>query len=383
MRLSKRLRRALPAIPDLPPNTDPKLRAVINAMKEALEVRLGRRGDPMEEMLTRQDLVDTGLAVQSSPSSTTLVPVIVEDSGSRIIPPVPLGFSAEGVLGGVSLSWENPFQAYRVHAFTEVWRGQSADPESRILISSSRGSVFFDRIPDDDAGDYWYWIRFVSTFNREGPFSLPFQAAKPADAARLIEELSGKLDESMLTSAFRDEIALMQNSWGIKLDPSGSYASGFMTYNDGRTASFAVLADEFYIGSPAVGRVKPFIVSDGTVYIDTAVIREASIDQGKLGAISFGKITDSAGRPVTTVAGRLRADVIDVENLQVTDGNIAGVLRSNAVASNGQPRWVLDKEGGLTLNGSGVGGRMEVRDDVIKVFDSAVRVRVQIGNLKA
>lgn len=382
MKMVRVAKRALPNIPDLPSNTDPKLRSVINALKEALEVRLGRRGDPMEEMLTKRDLVEAGIAKIITPTSTDLAPVMVQDPGARVVPPVPLGFSAEGIMGGVMLTWENPFSAYNVHAYTEIWRGQSNDPAARILINSSRGNTFHDRIADDNAGVFWYWIRFVSEFNREGPFSLPFQASKPATAEQLIAELSGKVDRSMLTEAFNTTVAKLENSWGIKLDPTGSYASGFMTYNDGKTASFAVLADEFWVGSPQVGRIKPFIIANGTVYIDTAVIRDASIGQGKLGPISFGKIIDSAGNPVTTLAGKLRADAIDVASLQVTDGNIAGVLRSNQVSANGQPRWVLDKNGGLTLNGSGVGGRMEIRDDVIKVFDGNGRLRVQLGNLR-
>jgi hypothetical protein len=167
----------------------------------------------------------------------------------------------------------------------------------------------------------------------------------------------------------------------LRLNTNG-YVSGFGAYNDGKVSEFTVVADRFSVAPPgSTGRVKPFIINGGVVYIDTAMIRDASIQQGKLGPISFGKIVDVAGNPVTTLAGKLRADAIDVASLQVTDANIAGVLRSNQVASNGQPRWMLDKNGGMALNGSGAGGRMEIRDAVIKVFDATGRRRVQIGNL--
>ena len=368
------------AIPEPPRSADPALRAFLLSMKEAVEVRLGRRGDPLEEAITKRELVDSGIAKLRSARQSDLLPVTVTPSEARIMPPVPIGFYAEGVFGGVHLTWENPFQAYNVHAYTEVWRGESNDPTERLLINSSRGATFFDRIPDDDAGDYWYWVRFISEYNREGPFSLPFKASKPLDTAKLLEQLSGSIDKSELTAAFQEEVALMQNSYSIKLEVSG-YASGFSTFNDGKRADFAVLADRFWVGSPAVGKIKPFIIEDGTVYMDTAVIREASIQQGKLGPIGFGKIVGADGNPVTTLAGKLRADAIDVASLQVTDANIAGVLKSNAKAANGQPRWMLDKNGGMTLNGSGTQGRMEIRDTVIKVFDSSGRLRVQLGDL--
>lgn len=411
------------AIPEPPKAADPALRSFLTALKEAVEVRLGRRGDPLEEAVTKRELLDAGIARLGSAYRNDLLPVTVEPEGVRIVPPVPIGFVAEGVFGGIHLTWENPFQAYNVHAYTEVWRGETNDPTKRILINSSRGATFFDRIPDEDAGEYWYWVRFVSEYNREGPFSQPFKARKEADIGELMTKLSGQIDKKSLSQAFLAEYtgvaetvaqhsqtlaqqgtsitqqALLIKQQGETNDAQGKaitglsaqftlrlnvngYVSGFGAYNDGKVSDFAVVADNFWIAAPnSTGKVKPFIVENGVVYIDTARIRDASIQQGKLGPISFGKIIDAAGNPVTTLAGKLRADAIDVESLQVTDANIAGVLKSNAKAANGQPRWMLDKNGGMTLNGSGTQGRMEIRDTVIKVFDSGGRLRVQLGDL--
>lgn len=411
------------AIPEPPKAADPALRSFLTALKEAVEVRLGRRGDPLEEAVTKRELLDAGIARLGSAYRNDLLPVTIEPEGVRIVPPVPIGFVAEGVFGGIHLTWENPFQAYNVHAYTEVWRGETNDPTKRILINSSRGATFFDRIPDQDAGEYWYWVRFVSEYNREGPFSQPFKAQKEADIGELMAKLSGQIDKKSLSQAFLAEYtgvaetvaqhsqtltqqgtsitqqALLIKQQGETNDAQGKaitglsaqftlrlnvngYVSGFGAYNDGKVSDFAVVADNFWIAAPnSAGRVKPFIVENGVVYIDTARIRDASIQQGKLGPISFGKIIDSAGNPVTTLAGKLRADAIDVESLQVTDANIAGVLKSNAKAANGQPRWMLDKNGGMTLNGSGTQGRMEIRDTVIKVHDGVGRLRVQLGDL--
>lgn len=173
-------------------------------------------------------------------------------------------------------------------------------------------------------------------------------------------------------------------SYTLNTDVNG-YVAGFGTYNDGRTADFAVLADRFWISRPGApaSAVKPFMVVGGKVYIDSAFIREASIQEGQLGPITIGKLLDSAGNPITTVGGLLRADMIDVDKLRVGDANIAGVLKSSAVNAFGKPRWVLDKNAGMELNGAGNGGRMEVRDTVIKVFDGSGRLRVQIGDLDA
>lgn len=375
-------KRPLAAIPEPPKSADPSLRAFLSAMKEALEVRLGRRGDRMEEAVTRGDLVEFGLAKVSSSASTDLEPIITTPDEARITPPVPLGLVAEPLLGGVHLTWENPFSAYNVHGYAEVWRGDSNDRSKAILINSSRGATFFDRIPAEGDGEFWYWVRFVSTYDKQGAFSLPVVSRKRADVKELMDQISGQIDRGDLTEGFRDAMTTLENSYFVKLDVSG-YASGFGMYNNGQSADFAVMADRFWVGMPGSGRARPFMVVDGITYIDTAMIREASIEQGQLGPIGFGKITDKDGKPVTTLAGKLRADAIDVESLQVTDANISGVIRSKQVASNGQPRWMLDKDGGMTMNGSGAGGRMELRDSYIKVFDANGVKRVQLGDLNA
>ena len=173
-------------------------------------------------------------------------------------------------------------------------------------------------------------------------------------------------------------------SYTLKTDVNG-YVAGYGVYNDGKVADFAVLADRFWIAQPGkpASAIKPFMIVDGRTYIDSAFIRDASIQEGKLGPITFGKIFDSAGKPVTTLAGKLRADMLDVDQLRVGDANISGILKSSATGYDGRPRWMLDKNGGLELNGVEGGGRMEVRDNVIKVFDAAGRLRVQLGDLRA
>lgn len=413
------------SIPEPPKSADPALRAMLSAIKEALEVRLGRRGDPLDEAITKRELVDAGIAKVRSVRNASLEPITVAPEEARIVPPVPIGFSAEGVFGGVHLTWENPFQAYNVHAYTEVWRGESNDPTKRVLINSSRGAAYFDRIPDNDQVDYWYWVRFFSEYNREGPFSLPFKARKLADVQELMAQISGQIDESDMSAAFRtgytglrnavashdttltqqgasisQQLALINNEavkntsqdskinglsaqFTLRLDVNG-YVSGFGAYNDGKVSEFTVVADRFSIAPPgSTGRVKPFVVSGSTVYMDTAMIRDASIQQGKLGPISFGKIIDSAGNPVTTLAGKLRADAIDVASLQVTDANIAGVLRSNQTGANGKPRWILDKDGGMAFNGAGSGGGLELTDSLIQMRYPNGRLLLRMGSWNA
>lgn len=135
----------------------------------------------------------------------------------------------------------------------------------------------------------------------------------------------------------------------LRLDVNG-YVSGFGAYNNGNTSDFAVLADRFWIAPPnSTGKVKPFIVQGGSVYMDSAFIRDASIQEGKLGPISFGKIKDASGQPVTTVSGKLKVQNIDVDSLQVTNANISGDLYSTNYSA-GSAGWIIRRNGSAEFN---------------------------------
>lgn len=54
-------RPGLPGIPDPGPGPDPQARAALNALKEIVEVREGRRGNPLDRAVTLRDLVQLGL----------------------------------------------------------------------------------------------------------------------------------------------------------------------------------------------------------------------------------------------------------------------------------------------------------------------------------
>lgn len=167
----------------------------------------------------------------------------------------------------------------------------------------------------------------------------------------------------------------------LTLDVNG-YVSGVGSYNDGKKASFAVLADQFWLALPGKpnSAIKPFMSIDGKNYLDNAFIRDASIQEGKLGPITFGKIFDVDGQPITTLAGKLRADMLDVDSLRVGDANISGVLKSSATDGQGRPRWQLDKAGGFQMNGGGTGGRMELQENLIRMWYPNGRLLLRMGN---
>ena len=52
----------VPSIVRPPSSLSPELRNTLASLTEALEIRLGRRGDPKDRAITLRELIDSGLA---------------------------------------------------------------------------------------------------------------------------------------------------------------------------------------------------------------------------------------------------------------------------------------------------------------------------------
>lgn len=395
-------------LPALSPKAPAELRPLFAAMAEILETGEGVRGDKLDRKLTLRDLLDGGLAklrVPGDPDAGITQPAGPQD---MTVPPRPVGFAADGsFFGMINLSWEPPQEQYNNHALTNIYRSEEDNFATAQIIGREAGMFYSDVVRNDvtivddplNLPGYYYWITFSSTSNVEGaPNSPNGTFAQPLpDAAYLLGQLSGQLGESELEGALRERLNGIESNtssieqqqqvvqglsaqFTLKTDVNG-YVAGFGAYNDGKTADFAVLADRFWVARPGApsSAVKPFMVIDGKVYIDSAFIRDASIQEGKLGPISFGKIFDSAGEPITTIGGLLRADMIDVDSLLVGDANISGVLKSSATDGQGRPRWILDKEGGLSMNGGSGEGRSEITENLIRMWYPNGQLLLRMG----
>jgi predicted phage tail protein len=64
----------------------------------------------------------------------------------------------------------------------------------------------------------------------------------------------------------------------------------------------------------------------------------------------------------------------------IQNANIGDIIQSTAVGANGQPRWRLDKNSTLTMNGANAGsGYLTISDSVLQVYDGNGTLRVRLG----
>lgn len=125
----------------------------------------------------------------------------------------------------------------------------------------------------------------------------------------------------------------------VQLDVNG-LAGGFGVYNDGKTVDAGFLVDRFWIGSSQANKKKPFIIKNGVVYINQAMIEDASITNAKISnaGIEFAKIKNVRITDAHIINGSI--DSAKIKNFSAQVGSIADARIGNATIDFAQIRNV-------------------------------------------
>lgn len=362
-----------------------------DAIKEALDVRLGRRGDKRDAAVTFRDLEESGAfrlvnrggtsgLQQQEPSNVADMP---EWFGGGVdlgtwVPEAPTGFVATPMFDGIFLDWDWP-PLFGAVGYTEIYRATTNDAASREFLTLVDGLTFVDQIDGEDEQEYFYWIRFRSLGDKVGPFAGPVSAVSVPQVEQLIERLEGEVDETLLAQHLRERIDLIDGEGGlveqvqdqgetfarqitqvqtrlgsevsalqqtmqsqynettgriesiysIRINSNGRI-SGFGLADDGNESVFGVEADRFYVGYD-----RPFFISGGRTYIKRAAIGRAIVDD--------------------ITADVLAATDAKIENLSVDYGQITNVRVNSADIVNGAIRTA--KIADASINTLKVAGR--------------------------
>ena len=166
----------VPQLPAVPTDASPTTKQWMSDIKEALEIRLGRRGDVRDRAVTLRELIESGLAKDLSnrpydpnaDASVDFVPFF-EGPEDLAVPPKPTTLTAHAGLTKIILSWTDGWTVFGNHSYTEVYRHSSNSLGDAIIIGTTGAGLFTDNV--DPLTEYYYWVRHVSTTNVKGPFS--------------------------------------------------------------------------------------------------------------------------------------------------------------------------------------------------------------------
>lgn len=236
-------------------------------------------------------------------------------------PNAPTGLTTNSTITTILLSWTAATGADLDHY--EVWRaaptfeedGDEVAPtlSDAVLLGNATFTQFADSV--DPATAYYYWVRAVSTGGTYSPYTGPegVRGATKQDPIQELLDVSGKIKASQLTQELLADIPnlagvptltenfqTLENNVGslytLRVDANGKVA-GFGLGVEGETSSFTINADQFNVVNPddQGNIITPFSVQNGKVFMDTAVIAEATLSSAMISDLAADKITAVAG----------------------------------------------------------------------------------------
>ena len=210
-------------LPSIPPPNENNLVAFARAVKEALEVRLGRRGQGLDAMVTFRDLEKVqmvqsdgrgGVAGLKPPAVVGTVGGSYNPAADTTPPTAPQNVKASGAVRNVIIEWDGPPSTYRNHAYAEIWRSSANNLNDAAQIGQSGSTMYVDAVGEGQTR--YYWVRFVSQANVTGPWHAAgdagAQAVTALDVAYALGLLAGQIRETHLYQTLGARIDLIDGA---------------------------------------------------------------------------------------------------------------------------------------------------------------------------
>ena len=421
----------VPGIPRPPASVDPETRQYLEALAEAVEIRLGRRGDPRDRAVTLRELIDSGLAKDLKarpfdPNNWGSSNIGFSDASGLSNPSTPPSISGLSVVGAysvINLSWGASY--YGNHSQVEIWSHTSDTLGDATLAGITTGFTYSD--PVGSGVTRYYWVRNVSTAGVYGPFNSGSGTAgtTATDVAHQLAVLGNAITSSQLASSLATPIALIpgiqttanaaatsaqlsteattranaDSALSSSISTLSSTVGGHTTSIQTNATSVNGLSGQYSVKIDSNGHVAGFGLSSTTT---TAGPTSAFIVRAdKFAVINPASTADGLGTTTPTAAnipffisgGTTYIKAAAILDASITNAKIGalgadkittGTLSANRIAASSLNVSKLDLVGtGSTINlqSAASGARMQIQGGVIRVYGSNGAIRVKLGNL--
>ena len=220
----------VPALPSAPNKADPELKKFLDKMVEAVEIRLGRRGDPRDRAITLRELISSGLAKElaANPYDPNAIDFGVPSSDNLNLSQAvgkPENLQASAAFSTALIQWD--LWKHRNHFRTHIYRNTSDIRSTAVFIGTSDGQFFTDE--DVTSGTtYYYWARHENThgdmseWNAESGTS----ATVAQDVLYILNLLAGAIDSSHLAASLATDVGRIPG-WHTLI---GNYSPSTVNY---------------------------------------------------------------------------------------------------------------------------------------------------------
>jgi len=382
----------VPGIGKLPPSLDPQTRQIIESIIEAVEIRLGRKGDPIDRAITLRELIDSGLATQlkttpfdpnNGAGNTGFAPL----GPIPTMPYAPVNFTANGAYSVINLFWGGAF--YKGHNQAEIWSHTSDTLGDATLAAVSPGISFSD--PVGSGVTRYYWIRFVNTAGVPGPWNSGSGtvASTATDVAHQIAVLSNAITSSELATSLNTQLSTYQTLVDVNGNITGRGYQSLADVNGNITGrGYQAASQVAATVSTAVAGVRgkiPTWVASGT-YAVNEVVRDAG---GKLYVCLIAVTAGTSDTLPTTFAApttnwKLYGDIARTEDsaskitqLNLLDGNSSS---ASAQSIHGLNSILKDSDGNAVVSSTNLS---TMKTSVLNANGTARATAAQIDYLSS
>lgn len=369
-----------------------KLPAVVSPIPRDLRAFLDRvrdlvRATGRNRLITADDLEALNLATIGAQGN--LRPA-VEVSAFLTTPPAPQNVSATGAVQSIIVEWDPP--VYIGHAHSEVWSAGVDDIGQAVLLGMTPGAIFVDST--GPSATRYYWARFVNTEDTKGAFNgiSGTVATTGSDLAYTMGLLSDAFGGTSAAPFFQIDQPTVIG--GVTI-PAGTYIKSAFIFDGVITnAKIGTAAiDDAKIANLSAGKITTGFLSADRIVTGSLDAKIANIDAAVItsGFIQTARIQDASITAAKIVDATITT--AKIQDATITTAKIADTLQSTNYAA-GTDGWRINKAGTMELNSAtfrgtidvrsgATGARLEIKNNVIKVFDEFGVLRVRIGDLTA
>lgn len=315
------------------------------------------------------------------------------------------GFQARSAIGQIVFEWSNPinpadptFNETKDYAgvYIQISNTENFSSIAANYISTNKWGDWVV-VPD---GQYYIRAGMIDIFGVseiKWTSTLPFIQQTSVPFSQLNNDVVDGILASSEFNKVKQEIITdaKYTGWQLSVNNDG-YIAGIGLASSGTESVFTVIADRFSLISSGTAaqstKIYPFVVSNGTTYMNNAMIQNASIGTSQIRDLSVnsakiikGSIQGVDIAQATIMEGNIgQAQITNalIRDASITNGKISGALYSdNYPSSNGTQGWYIDKSGGFQISSQDGNGRVILNGDGLIVLDGAGTVRVRIGRL--
>lgn len=217
-------------------------------------------------------------------------------TGKQGEPPALASFTTTGQVFGIVLNWEFPLGAEDTQR-TEIWYSQNSDGSNKMHLGDYAYPQRGHTMTGLAAGvNFWFQARLVDKLGNTGPWTGWTQGTSSDDASEVLDYLKGKITETELGQELLgpvEDAGKLKDMWSVKVGQTvdgklytAGIGVGVENTPEGMQSQVLILADRFAVLNTADGQGSavsaPFVIENNQVFMNSAFIKEASIDSAKI-----------------------------------------------------------------------------------------------------